>query len=284
MDHYKIENSVLNGGIFNRFIFILMNVLAASVFVCGLGQLGAEASVIRPDDRHRVNVLDPNWSAVGKLEVFFQNRPRDKWMGCTGTLVGRSIVLTAAHCVSPEEPTSIQFFPAYVNGSILRDPARILRIVRGNRQVSAPGSLDDWALLVIDKPLGDKYGFFPVADVPDNLLSHFQERVALVAYSLDIDLGEIAQIDAACSVSKRWMKELYAHDCDSEGNSSGGALIAGEASQRKIIGIHTGFDGWSANYGIPARAFLPELKLLEAQEKMRLYEVVNRSPGLDSLE
>lgn len=234
-----------------------------------------------PDDRQKINVLDPTWSAIGKIEIFFQNRSVEKFVACTGTLVGRSIVLTAAHCVGPEEPTHIKFQPAYINGSVLRDPAIPIEIYRGNRGQIIPGSLDDWALLVLDKPLGDKYGYMSVTALSANQLASYRERIALAGYSADLSLSEIAYVDPACSVKMRWFKNLFSHDCDSAGNTSGAALIAGEASRRTIIGIHTGQDEWDANYGVPSQAFLPQLQLLQAREKSRSLARTHRAPSID---
>src|SRR5690606_30281876 len=116
--------------------------------------LWAQAMVIGHDSR----ILMPAfrglpYSAVGVVEA--------AGMRCTGVLVKQDVVLTAAHCVVrngmklPSE--MVNYHPQFEHGVAQGEESQVIDMVvssvgvRGDRR-------SDWALLKLNKTLGDSYG------------------------------------------------------------------------------------------------------------------------------
>ncbi|XAO72234.1 MAG: trypsin-like serine protease [Acetobacteraceae bacterium] len=87
------------------------------VFVSA-GRAVAETDGLRPahfDKRHRVDVTQPPWLILGRLQTELGTR-------CTGFFIAPNVVMTAAHCLWLEEsghyirPHSVHFLRAYHRG------------------------------------------------------------------------------------------------------------------------------------------------------------------------
>lgn len=116
-------------------------------------------TVIGEDDRVLVTTRKSPWSAIGQLQ---QLDSRGNVLGwCTGTLIGSDIVLTNAHCLvdkNTKQPTqnTLQFRPSFLNGRSIHK-ANLISYEYGTNDLDNHPE-EDWALLKIDKPLGDRYG------------------------------------------------------------------------------------------------------------------------------
>lgn len=137
----------------------------------GLCALGTEADAGCAAIRAR-EILDAAaapWRAIGRVNFASLQRRSH----CTGTLVAEDVVLTAAHCLYSAArkawipPESLRFVAGYQRGAgvavagvrryvldPVQDPAS--RVWRG-------GVAGDWALLVLDAPLGRQVGTLPLA-------------------------------------------------------------------------------------------------------------------------
>ncbi|MDY6785500.1 MAG: trypsin-like peptidase domain-containing protein [Cyanobacteriota bacterium] len=209
--------------------------------------------IIGRDDRAPVLSRHYPWSAIGRLE-----QPTADGRGlrtCTGTLIGRDLVLTNSHCIVDDKtnrPTRspITFKPSMINGVSL-DEATVTDYDYGWKSGSQ-NSADDWAVLKLDQPLGDIYGYlgwrsldFSDADVR----AAAAEKVMLAGYSGDFPtaklrefgrFGTTAGVDGACSILDAANGLLF-HDCDTNPGASGSAILGlFDDNRYYILGLHAG--------------------------------------------
>ena len=131
--------------------------------ICGSGTHRAEGcTAIRA--REVLDATRPPWSAIGRVNY----AGGDTRSHCTGTLVSDFAVLTAAHCLwNPVRkrriPTeSLRFVAGYQRGqglavSTVRSIVLSPRIDGAAPEFSATPD-HDWALLILNHPLGRRYG------------------------------------------------------------------------------------------------------------------------------
>ena len=136
--------------------------------ICGAGRQG-EAGCAAIRARKILDAQAPPWRAIGRVN-FASLQIRSH---CTGTLVAEAVVLTAAHCLYnyarkawiPAQ--SLRFVAGYQRGTgigvagvrrYVLDPVQdpTSRDFRG-------GIAEDWALLLLDTPLGAEAGILPLA-------------------------------------------------------------------------------------------------------------------------
>lgn len=159
---------------------------------------------------------------------------------CTGSMVGRRIVATAAHCIRKSlvfQGGSYKLSqPIYVASVLIPSThARVVKVDLGT--IDAEGARqDDWALLVIDSNFGDRLGYFGVyQSVP--VPSAVTRSVSLIGYGEDI-VG--ARIHKGCSILRRGRNGLLFHDCDLKRGASGGPLFHCERENCSLVGIQSG--------------------------------------------
>lgn len=189
------------------------------------------------DDRVPVDIAQMPWRAIGKVQS-------PTGGSCTGTLIGARLVLTAGHCLYQKAlrqllPVSSLHFLAGVKGGDFAAHALVIRVEH------APGLLallrgesrnlqDDWAVLVLDQPLGERFGRLDLARTP--LPPGAKLRTA--GFAQDHRLRLMADPD--CRALPGAPASLIGHDCEVTHGNSGGPLLVQQDGQWKIAGIVQG--------------------------------------------
>lgn len=228
-------------------------------------------AIIGRDDRvPMVNRSFP-WSAIGRIEGIAADGKR---YSCTGTLIAKSIVLTNAHCVvnpnTHKVSRAIQFKPNLINGALQdnADVGNVEAYYYGTdfKEDSATVDVNDWAVLKLDKPLGEKYGFLGWKAPSASEFPKFSNKLSLVGYSADfpstpkvyggLELtagpGLTAGVHRGCSVMGE-KDGLLLHDCDTKGGASGGPILAKVDDEYYVVALHAGWkkvDGNVINYAV----------------------------------
>lgn len=234
------------------FVLVLLAANAAS--------FGQTWNVFGADDRVALTSTRYPWRTIGKIDS-----------GCTATLVGKNLALTAAHCVL--EGGSLRYIgnfrPNYIDG-MSADSSWVKRVWWGTRYPDSNRG-DDWAILQLDDNLGDTYGWMGVA-------SESRTYVTMAGYSGDFKGGQTAGVHVDCRF-RDTLGSFWLHDCDTSRGSSGGpmfylngdsaTIVAINVAERRNGGDSSLFLDWyetdHANIAVPASAFLSKLRELKGE-------------------
>jgi len=203
------------------------------------------------------------WAAIGSLEL--------QEGTCTGTLVGPTLVLTAAHCVTEngdDTQTPISFSAglsvgqfmgkAQVTGAVF-DPNYIT-----DTQPAGGGNGHDWALVMLDRPLGDDIGYLDVHGLTADDLAQIGRAGLLVnqaGYSWDT--GDNMSGNIGCRVIEAFEDNSILHECDTAQGDSGSPFLLNIDGAWKIIAVDSTFfkpdddktPFAQANLAVDSRAF-----------------------------
>jgi V8-like Glu-specific endopeptidase len=191
------------------------------------------------------------WSAIGRIIGTTADGGN---YGCTGTLIDANLVLTNAHCVidpkTRKVSTRIQFIPNVIDKNY-RDVAEVKRVVYGTDS-SQNGNLSyrDWAIMVLNQPLGRKYGHLGWKSLSSAALIRNRKAFFFVGYSGDFPNekyrkyfsagpGWTASSEAGCSIVGEDSRFLL-HDCATAGGSSGGPIVAVINGNPYIVALNNG--------------------------------------------
>ncbi len=235
--------------------------------------------VIGIDDRTEVRRRAYPWTAIGRLDGVSQ---AGDYYHCTATLIDTNLILTNAHCVidpaTGQAAAQLVFSPNVIDGTVSSplDRALVIDGLVGTdfQDRNAPPHEDDWAILTLNKPLGQQFGTIPPKVVETETLTQdtYREQLIMVGYSGDypaVRPGETAAAHMGCSITAEAEEVLY-HICDTYGGSSGGPLLARDDDGYSIVGLNAAArldrqERGIVNYGVKISRILDRLDQLVAR-------------------
>ncbi len=218
-----------------------------------LNKLPKTRGIIGTDDRIPMTQRKYPWSAIGRVAGITASGGE---YHCTGTLISENLVLTNSHCVVDSKTRKLNqkiwFQPNVINAEVLdkSDVATVKQVIYGTDFTDRNSVQNDWAVMLIDRPLGRKYGYLALKNLPTSAFAKIPQQLFFVGYSGDFPdsrkpryrgftagPGWTAGAQQGCSILGEEQGILF-HDCDTAGGSSGGPIIAVIDNEPLIVALN----------------------------------------------
>lgn len=192
----------------------------------------------------RDQVLKPfvyPWSTIGRVD--FRRHERDKGGWCTGSMVGRNLLLTASHCFpwGYGRGKSMRFTPGYNNGTEPYGGSYVSRCRGVKNTFNVTGI--DYVVCQLCEPLGDITGWMKTSWWKDGLL-YTLRRWRTSGYPIDAFNGQ-----AQMFLDNRTLNKIDHHgelgvelesDVFATAGWSGGPMWESIDGEPTIVGVCSG--------------------------------------------
>jgi V8-like Glu-specific endopeptidase len=255
--------------------FLLTSLLGLALSAAALAAPAAPANVYLDDPRTPVTRIEGPSRWIGRLQL-----PGGGW--CTAGLVGKDLILTAAHCmISPTGqfiPGRYQFHYGYIAGKAAESSDVIWFQWGGSGSLSQgiEGRINDWAIGILAQPLGAKHGWMGYRALP--LDQYDSQILGFTGYASDFQGGQTAAFQWGCRFRGHYDNGLLRTDCNASTGASGSPIYRQVRGKNGKIGYEvialwvaeyrdggakslTGipYSDSHANLAVPASQFVPTL-------------------------
>lgn len=189
-------------------------------------------NVFGADDREAITTTEYPWTTIGRVVS-------PNGGACTGTLVAKDLVLTAAHCIIDPDTKApyagnFQFQPNFKNGTAV-ETYSVSHLWWGTNDPDQFRRAD-WAIIRIDGDPGSRFGGLGVASTT---VENFPAVLTVAGYSSNFMNGMTAGIHHNCTTKKKdTVNKLISHDCDTSRGSSGGPVLRMLDNKLTVYGIN----------------------------------------------
>lgn len=194
-----------------------------------------ERAFFGEDDRVVVDTTVPPWSMIGFVDL--------SDTGCTGTLIGPSTILTAAHCVANDgvvDSIPVEFLAGYDRGDALaRSAITGYHVPEGWMAGEREGT--DFAFMYLAEPIGNEIGWMDVGSLSpaevQALTAGDGPDILQAGYSYDQDGVMTGNLD--CPFVELDTDSRLIHECDTLQGDSGSPLFVADGDRYRIIGVES---------------------------------------------
>lgn len=187
------------------------------------------------DDRVLVNVAEAPWRFMGLLAMTTGEQ-------CTATLIAPNVIVTAAHCIHTARGVNAAAQFTTADGAHSASVTAYLISPRFNyARFNASDDIDgqDWALLRLDRPLGDAVGYAGVRNITADAARAGEFELMQAGYSWDT--GEHLSGNQSCRIVHVFPDHTFAHQCDTTRGDSGSAFVVRNGNGFDVIGVDSSF-------------------------------------------
>ncbi|MBH48938.1 MAG: hypothetical protein CME71_12290 [Halobacteriovorax sp.] len=235
--------------------FTALLLLTSSVSLADM----APKAIFGPDNRTALDSYAYPFGAVVRLV-------NTEGGHCSGSLIGRDLVLTNSHCMIEESGSAKKSIQATIHGLPGYSPkVAVSSFISGTRDYKDEPRFD-WALARLKEPIGDVVGWFRLANA-----AKVGSGFTLAGFSGDFKRGEVAGVHAGCSLKgPLGGLGVMMHDCDMTKGASGSSIWKIENKLAYIHALNSAqlgkddeHDHWSeeaSNLSVPVETFLDQAK------------------------
>lgn len=193
------------------------------------------------DDRVFMDTSIFPWVVVGQIRL-------DGSGACTATLIGPDVLVTAGHCIAGS--SGVNHAGTFETGYGLRGGPRTARIIDhfmspswNHQRYSTTDEIDgtDWALLRIDRRLGDELGFVGIRALVDDEGNRAALNADIYQAGYSHDTGDHLSGNIRCRMITIYPDNTMAHECDTTRGDSGSPFMIREGDEYFIVATDSNF-------------------------------------------